>query len=83
MSNLKVRKIGNSLGVIFPKELQEALKVSEGDQIGATILENNNVVLGSFLSHHSLWEFPESDLNNEDQLWLDADLEDADDESQI
>ena len=83
MSNLKVRKVGNSLGVIFPKEIQEALRVSEGDQVGVTILENNNVILGSFLPHHSQWEFPDASVSDEDTKWLDADLEDEEHESQL
>lgn len=33
---LKVRKIGNSIGVILPKEVIEKLKITEGDQIFAT-----------------------------------------------
>jgi putative addiction module antidote len=32
-SHLKVRKIGNSLGVVLPKEVLEALKVGEGDDL--------------------------------------------------
>ena len=30
---LKVRKIGNSLGVILPREVASRLKVSEGDSL--------------------------------------------------
>lgn len=33
MKNTKVRKIGNSLGVTLPKELLDALKVQEGDEL--------------------------------------------------
>ena len=36
MQALKVRKIGNSIGVILPKELIEKLKITEGDQIFAS-----------------------------------------------
>ena len=38
MSSLKIRKVGNSLGVIFSKEIQETLNVSEGDLIDVTTL---------------------------------------------
>lgn len=31
MTQLKVRKIGNSLGVVLPKEVLDQLKVKEGD----------------------------------------------------
>jgi putative addiction module antidote len=31
MQTLKVRKIGNSLGIIIPREMQETLRVEEGD----------------------------------------------------
>ena len=36
MTSLKVRKIGNSLGVVLPKEVLEALKVQEGDFLDVT-----------------------------------------------
>ncbi len=32
---LKIRKVGGSLGVILPKEMLDALHVSEGDQLFA------------------------------------------------
>ncbi len=76
MSNLKIRKVGNSLGVIFPKEIQEALNITEGDTIDVTALGGNKVVLDSHLPHHSKWTFKNAKLNDEDQKWLNADLED-------
>lgn len=76
MSTLKIRKVGNSLGVIFPKEIQETLKISEGDVIDVTTLENNKVVLDAHLPHHSKWTFADAELSKEDQDWLNADLED-------
>lgn len=36
MKKLKVRKIGNSYGVILPKEVLEHLQVQEGDEVYAT-----------------------------------------------
>lgn len=36
MVRLKVRKVGNSLGVTLPAEAARALKVQEGDQIFLT-----------------------------------------------
>jgi putative addiction module antidote len=33
MSRLKIRKIGNSLGVVLPKEVLEMLGASEGDTV--------------------------------------------------
>jgi putative addiction module antidote len=33
---LKVRKIGNSLGVILPREVASRLKVSDGDSLALT-----------------------------------------------
>ena len=41
MQALKVRKIGNSLGVIIPREMQEALRVEAGD-----VLYSNPTELG-------------------------------------
>jgi putative addiction module antidote len=36
MINITVRKIGNSLGVILPKEATDALRVGEGDSLSLT-----------------------------------------------
>lgn len=33
MTKLKIRKIGNSLGVVLPKDVLEQLKVKEGDTL--------------------------------------------------
>ncbi|MBD54767.1 MAG: AbrB/MazE/SpoVT family DNA-binding domain-containing protein [Planctomycetaceae bacterium] len=33
MTTIKVREIGNSLGVVLPKELIARLRVSKGDQL--------------------------------------------------
>jgi putative addiction module antidote len=33
MTSLKIRKIGNSLGVVLPKDLLERLNVGEGDTL--------------------------------------------------
>ena len=37
MTALKVRKMGGSLGVIFPKDLLADMNVAEGDELFATI----------------------------------------------
>jgi putative addiction module antidote len=80
MSALKIRKIGNSLGVIFPKEIQDALNVSEGDIIDVNTIEHHKVILEAHLPHNSKWKFKTTDLTSEDTQWIEADLED-DDES--
>lgn len=81
MSKLKVRKVGNSLGVILPKEVQSALNVTEGDVIEFTSLENGTAILDVPLPHHSKWVFSKSAvLDSGDQDWLDANLEEEDDE---
>jgi antitoxin component of MazEF toxin-antitoxin module len=79
MSTLKIRKVGNSLGVIFPREVQETLNISEGDIIDVTTIGTNKVVLDSHLPHHSKWTFKDPALTAEDTAWIDADLEDDDD----
>jgi putative addiction module antidote len=33
MTKLKIRKIGNSLGVVLPKDVLDQLKVKEGDTL--------------------------------------------------
>lgn len=36
MLNLKVRKVGNSLGVVLPKEVLSRLNVQDGDKVFLT-----------------------------------------------
>ncbi len=36
MTTLKIRKVGNSLGTTFPKEVLQQLKVEEGDTVYVT-----------------------------------------------
>lgn len=81
MSTVKIRKVGNSLGVIFPKEIQETLNISEGDVIDVTSVGDNKVILDSHLSHHSKWTFKNPKLNSEDKKWVDADLENDDEKA--
>ncbi len=77
MSSIKIRKIGNSLGLILPKEIQDSLEVAEGDLIEFTHIENKKVLLESSLPHHSQWKFKGvNELSKDDKDWLDADLED-------
>jgi putative addiction module antidote len=40
VTKLKVRKIGNSIGVIFPKEMAADLSVVEGDELSASKTQN-------------------------------------------
>jgi antitoxin component of MazEF toxin-antitoxin module len=79
MSTLKIRKVGNSLGVIFSKEIQEILNISDGDIIDVTNLGDNKVLLDSHLPHHSSWKFKNSELNTEENEWINSDLEDEND----
>ena len=81
MSTLKIRKVGNSLGVIFPKEVQDTLNIAEGDIIDVTSLDNNKVILDAHLPHHTKWKFKDTELSAEDKKWIEADLEDDGDES--
>ena len=37
---LKLRKIGNSLGFIIPRELQETLRIEEGDNLFPTVTDH-------------------------------------------
>ena len=36
---LKLRKIGNSLGLIIPRELQEILRIGEGDTLFTSVTD--------------------------------------------
>lgn len=81
MSSLKIRKVGNSLGVIFPKEVLETLNISDGDLIDITTVGGHKVILDSHLPHHSKWIFKDTKLSQEDAAWIDADLEDDHDKA--
>lgn len=81
MSSLKIRKVGNSLGVIFPKEVQDTLNISEGDIIDITTVGGNKVILDSHLPHHSKWTFKDTALSKEDAAWINADLEEDHDKA--
>jgi putative addiction module antidote len=40
MTRLKIRKIGNSLGVVLPKDVLEQLKVKDGDFLNVVTVPN-------------------------------------------
>ena len=76
MTALKVRKVGNSLGVILPKEIQEELELFEGDILELTKIANKKVLLETPLPHNSKWKFEgANELSKEDKEWMDADLD--------
>lgn len=81
MSTLKIRKVGNSLGVIFSKEIQATLNISEGDVIDVTSIGGNKIILDSRLPHHSEWTFKNTELSTEDREWINSDLEDDNDKA--
>jgi|GEM_PF-1322332 putative addiction module antidote len=75
MTSLKIRKVGNSLGIILPKEIQDTMEVSEGDVIELTKISKKKMLLETLLHHHSEWKFEESsELSEEDKEWLDSDF---------
>ncbi len=45
MQHLKVRKIGNSLGVVLPKDVLAQLGVGEGDELIATTAPGGELLL--------------------------------------
>lgn len=44
-ATLKLRRIGNSLGLIVPKEVSDALHVKEGDELHAVVEPGGGVRL--------------------------------------
>ena len=51
MKHLKLRKIGNSVGLIVPKETLEELGLSEGDELTATTLDGKLILEASDAEH--------------------------------
>lgn len=47
-TTLKVRRIGNSLGVIVPREIAEQLQIEEGDTLNAVVESGGSVRLSAF-----------------------------------
>ena len=45
MLNLKVRKVGNSLGLVLPKEAANRLHVADGDELFLTEAPDGSYVL--------------------------------------
>ena len=48
MTVLKATKIGNSVGVIIPKELLEVLRIKAGDKVFASIAPEGSVQLSPY-----------------------------------
>jgi putative addiction module antidote len=51
--SLKVSKVGNSLGVILPKELIARLGLREGDRLEATEQPERKVTLSAYDTKHA------------------------------
>ena len=80
MFSVKIRKIGNSLGLLIPKEVQKELNVFEGDLLDLIGVGKGELLLKNHLPHHSEWVFEgDTTLTAEDEEWLEADLLDEDD----
>lgn len=69
MQKLKVRRVGNSLGVVLPKETLERLKVSEGDILYLTDGADNGYRITSYDD-----EFAEQMEQAEDLMREDRDI---------
>jgi antitoxin component of MazEF toxin-antitoxin module len=39
----KIRKVGTSLGVLIPKDIAEAEKIKEGDEVAVSILKGRKI----------------------------------------
>ncbi len=50
---LQVRKIGNSVGVIFPKELLARLRLKEGDKLHVVEQTEHGLKLTPYDPHHA------------------------------
>jgi putative addiction module antidote len=48
VSKVKIRKIGNSLGVVLPKEMLAAANAGEGDELEATVTASGVIELTAY-----------------------------------
>ena len=49
---LEIKKIGNSTGIILPKELLALLGLAQGDEVLVTQLPDRSVKLSAYDPHH-------------------------------
>ena len=49
---LEIKKIGNSTGIILPKELLAQLKLTQGDSVFVTYGPDRGLALTPYDSHH-------------------------------
>ena len=50
---LQIRKIGNSTGIIFPKELLARLGLKEGDKLSIVELQESGLKMTPYDPHHA------------------------------
>jgi len=74
MGAIKLKKIGNSQGVTISKELLEKTGFELGDELEIQTYNGKLIIFKKPL-HHSKMNFEgPSELSEEDQAWLNADL---------
>jgi len=74
MGVIKLKKIGNSQGVTISKELLEKTGFELGDELEVQIYDGKLIIFKKPL-HHSEMKFKgPTDISEEDQAWLNADL---------
>lgn len=74
MSQVKLQKIGNSLGFRISKNDLEAAGFDESFDY-ELIAEKGVIVLVKRQPHHSKWVFKNTALSKEDKEWLESRLE--------
>lgn len=74
MSQVKLQKIGNSLGFRISKADLEAAGFDDSFDY-ELIAEKGVIVLVKRRPHHSKWVFKNTALTNEDKEWLESKLE--------
>jgi antitoxin component of MazEF toxin-antitoxin module len=79
MSAVKIQKIGNSLGFRVPKTDLERAGFDLNSEY-ELLAEKGIITLVKKLPPNSEWAFPDAELSQEDQHWLDSDLGESDEE---
>ena len=74
MGAIKLKKIGNSQGVTISKELLEKTGFELGDELEIQTYNGKLIIFKKPLHHSEMSFAGPSELSDEDQAWLNADL---------
>ena len=73
MGTVKLRDIGSGLGFIIPKKYLSDAGFGKGEEY-QLFVSGGSISILKRRAPNSQWKFPDPELSQEDQEWVDADL---------